>query len=82
MLSFVLVIAVTVIRGVTRLTESGLSVTERRPITGVLLPFSQALVEWESEFDKYKSTPEFCCTPYFIYTSQSVLSTNTSCNAD
>jgi hypothetical protein len=57
MLSSVLVIAVIVIGGVTRLTESGLSITEWRPITGVLPPFSRA--EWESEFDKYKATPEF-----------------------
>ncbi|KAF8269716.1 cytochrome oxidase assembly protein-domain-containing protein [Lactarius quietus] len=57
MLSSVLVIAVIVVGGVTRLTESGLSITEWRPITGVLPPLSQA--EWESEFDKYKATPEF-----------------------
>ena len=49
--------AVIVVGGVTRLTESGLSITEWRPITGVLPPLSQA--EWESEFDKYKATPEF-----------------------
>ncbi|KAH9017041.1 cytochrome oxidase assembly [Lactarius hengduanensis] len=52
-----LVIAVIVVGGVTRLTESGLSITEWRPITGVLPPLSRA--EWESEFDKYKATPEF-----------------------
>ncbi len=57
MLSSVLVIAVIVVGGVTRLTESGLSITEWRPITGVLPPLSRA--EWESEFDKYKATPEF-----------------------
>ena len=57
MLSSALVIAVIVVGGVTRLTESGLSITEWRPITGVLPPLSQA--EWESEFDKYKATPEF-----------------------
>ena len=57
MLSSALVIAVIIVGGVTRLTESGLSITEWRPITGVLPPLSQA--EWESEFDKYKATPEF-----------------------
>ncbi|KAH9037693.1 electron transfer protein 1 [Lactarius hengduanensis] len=51
-----LVIAVIVVGGVTRLTESGLSITEWRPITG-FSPLSRA--EWESEFDKYKATPEF-----------------------
>ena len=57
LLSSVLVLAVIVVGGVTRLTESGLSITEWRPITGVLPPLSRA--EWEDEFDKYKATPEF-----------------------
>ena len=57
MLSSALVFAVIVVGGVTRLTESGLSITEWRSITGVLPPLSQA--EWESEFDKHRSTPEF-----------------------
>jgi hypothetical protein len=56
-LSSALVFAVIVVGGVTRLTESGLSITEWRPITGVLPPLS--LAEWENEFEKYKSTPEF-----------------------
>ena len=55
--SAVLVFAVIVVGGVTRLTESGLSITEWRPITGVLPPLSRA--EWEQEFEKYKATPEF-----------------------
>ena len=64
MLSSALVIAVIIVGGVTRLTESGLSITEWRPITGVLPPLSQA--EWESEFDKYKATPEFRLCVSFI----------------
>ncbi|KAI0356713.1 COX15-CtaA-domain-containing protein [Trametes cingulata] len=52
-----LVFAVIVVGGITRLTESGLSITEWRPITGVLPPLSQT--EWEEEFEKYKATPEF-----------------------
>ncbi|KAI0734924.1 COX15-CtaA-domain-containing protein [Fomitopsis betulina] len=55
--SSVLVFAVIVVGGVTRLTESGLSITEWKPITGVLPPLSR--VEWEGEFTKYKATPEF-----------------------
>jgi len=39
------------------LTESGLSITEWRPITGILPPLSHS--EWMVEFDKYKETPEF-----------------------
>ncbi|KAG6899770.1 hypothetical protein C0993_006996 [Termitomyces sp. T159_Od127] len=57
MVSSTLVFAIVVVGGVTRLTESGLSITEWRPITGVLPPLSES--EWEAEFDKYKKTPEF-----------------------
>lgn len=57
MFSSTLVFAVIVVGGVTRLTESGLSITEWRPITGILPPLSQK--EWVQEFDKYKATPEF-----------------------
>ncbi|KAJ7638531.1 cytochrome oxidase assembly [Roridomyces roridus] len=57
MVSSVLVLAVVVVGGVTRLTESGLSITQWRPITGILPPLSQE--EWDEEFTKYKATPEF-----------------------
>lgn len=43
--------------GITRLTESGLSITEWKPITGMLPPLNDA--QWQSEFDKYKSTSQF-----------------------
>lgn len=43
--------------GVTRLTESGLSITEWKPITGTLPPLNTA--EWQAEFDKYKNTDQF-----------------------
>ncbi|TCD70484.1 Cytochrome c oxidase assembly protein cox15 [Steccherinum ochraceum] len=52
-----LVFAVTVVGAITRLTESGLSITEWRPITGILPPLSAA--QWEEEFRKYQATPEF-----------------------
>lgn len=45
------------IGGITRLTESGLSITEWKPITGALPPLNQA--EWITEFDKYKTTDQF-----------------------
>jgi cytochrome c oxidase assembly protein subunit 15 len=57
LLSSILVLGVIVVGGVTRLTESGLSITEWRPVTGILPPLSHA--EWMVEFDKYKETPEF-----------------------
>uniref|UniRef100_A0A8H7XZ23 Uncharacterized protein n=1 Tax=Psilocybe cubensis TaxID=181762 RepID=A0A8H7XZ23_PSICU len=57
MASSVLVLGIIVVGGVTRLTESGLSITEWRPITGILPPLSHD--DWIVEFDKYKATPEF-----------------------
>lgn len=43
--------------GITRLTESGLSITEWKPITGALPPMNDAA--WQVEFDKYKVTDQF-----------------------
>lgn len=57
LLSSALVLAIIVVGGVTRLTESGLSITEWRPITGVMPPLSHE--DWMVEFNKYKATPEF-----------------------
>lgn len=52
-----LVFAMVVVGGITRLTESGLSITEWKPITGTLPPLSEAA--WASEFEKYKQIPEY-----------------------
>jgi len=43
--------------GITRLTESGLSITEWKPITGMLPPIGDAA--WQAEFDKYRQTDQF-----------------------
>ncbi|KAL1649576.1 Cytochrome c oxidase assembly protein cox15 [Diplodia intermedia] len=51
------VFGIVVFGGLTRLTESGLSITEWRPVTGSLPPMSQE--DWESEFSKYRASPEF-----------------------
>ncbi|KAI1498969.1 COX15-CtaA-domain-containing protein [Biscogniauxia marginata] len=51
------VFGIVVFGGLTRLTESGLSITEWKPVTGSLPPMSQA--DWESEFTKYRASPEF-----------------------
>ena len=53
----VLVFAMVVVGGITRLTESGLSITEWKPITGALPPLNDA--DWASEFQKYKAIPEY-----------------------
>ncbi|KAF3903264.1 hypothetical protein ABW20_dc0107739 [Dactylellina cionopaga] len=52
-----LVFAIVVIGGLTRLTESGLSITEWKPVTGSIPPLNAE--DWESEFSKYRSSPEF-----------------------
>lgn len=52
-----LVFAMVVVGGITRLTESGLSITEWKPITGVLPPLNQE--DWQSEFFKYQQIPEY-----------------------
>ena len=51
-----MLVALVVIGGITRLTESGLSITEWKPVTGVLPPLSHAA--WESEFARYQQIPE------------------------
>ncbi len=53
----VLVFAMVVIGGVTRLTHSGLSIVEWQPIVGTLPPLNAA--EWQLVFDQYKLTPEY-----------------------
>ena len=52
-----LVFIMVIVGGVTRLTESGLSITEWKPITGAIPPLSEAA--WVSEFEKYKQIPEY-----------------------
>lgn len=52
-----LVIAMVAVGGITRLTESGLSITEWKPVAGALPPLSQS--QWQTEFDLYKRIPEY-----------------------
>ncbi len=54
---FVLVTLMIAVGGLTRLTDSGLSITEWRPVTGALPPLSAAA--WEAEFEKYRAIPEY-----------------------
>lgn len=53
---FMIVIQV-MIGGITRLTESGLSITEWKPITGILPPLNNH--DWQIEFNKYRTTDQF-----------------------
>ena len=54
---FVMVVAMIMVGGLTRLTDSGLSITEWRPVSGALPPLSEA--DWAEEFAKYQAIPEF-----------------------
>ena len=52
-----LVFLMVVVGGITRLTESGLSITEWKPVTGAIPPLTHA--DWSHAFDLYKQTPEY-----------------------
>ncbi len=52
-----MVIAQILVGALTRLTDSGLSITEWRPVTGAVPPLSES--DWASEFSKYQGTTEF-----------------------
>ncbi len=52
-----LVALMVIVGGATRLTDSGLSITEWRPVTGAIPPLSEAA--WQEEFAKYKTIPEY-----------------------
>jgi cytochrome c oxidase assembly protein subunit 15 len=52
-----LIFVMVLVGGATRLTESGLSIVEWKPVTGTLPPLSETA--WAAEFDKYKTIPQF-----------------------
>jgi cytochrome c oxidase assembly protein subunit 15 len=52
-----LVFAMVVIGGITRLTESGLSMVRWEPISGIVPPLDEA--QWEAEFEAYRTSPEY-----------------------
>lgn len=52
-----LVAGMVVVGGITRLTESGVSITEWKPVTGALPPLNETA--WQAEFAKYRATPQY-----------------------
>ncbi len=52
-----LIVTMVVVGGITRLTESGLSITEWKPVTGAIPPLTEA--QWMAEFAKYQRIPEY-----------------------
>jgi cytochrome c oxidase assembly protein subunit 15 len=52
-----MVLAIVLVGGATRLTESGLSITEWKPVMGVVPPLSDA--QWQGAFEKYQAIPQY-----------------------
>ena len=52
-----LVLVMVVVGGITRLTESGLSITEWKPVSGAIPPLNAA--DWGRAFERYQATPEY-----------------------
>lgn len=52
-----LIVLMVVIGGITRLTESGLSITQWKPISGIIPPLTDA--QWQAEFANYRKIPEY-----------------------
>lgn len=52
-----MIVAIVVVGGITRLTESGLSITEWKPISGIIPPLTDA--QWQAEFARYREIPQY-----------------------
>ena len=52
-----MIVGIVVVGGITRLTNSGLSITEWKPLTGIVPPLDQA--QWQAEFANYQRIPEY-----------------------
>ncbi len=52
-----MVLAIVLVGGATRLTESGLSITEWKPVMGVVPPLTET--QWQGEFEKYQAIPQY-----------------------
>lgn len=65
---FALVAAMVIVGGATRLTDSGLSITEWKPVTGALPPMNEA--DWQKEFTLYQATPQYALVNAHMTLSQ------------
>jgi cytochrome c oxidase assembly protein subunit 15 len=52
-----MVLAMVIVGGATRLTDSGLSITEWKPVTGAIPPLSET--DWQAEFARYRQIPQY-----------------------
>lgn len=63
-----LVVAMVILGGYTRLSHSGLSMVTWKPVTGVIPPLNET--QWEQEFEKYKTSPEYINRNYNFTVSE------------
>ena len=56
-LGYFLILTMVIVGGITRLTGSGLSMADWKPILGAIPPMNE--MQWQEKFDLYKATPEF-----------------------
>jgi cytochrome c oxidase assembly protein subunit 15 len=59
-----LVLLMVIVGGITRLTDSGLSITSWKPISGTIPPLSDA--DWQAEFDAYKTIPQYAVLNHWM----------------
>ena len=59
-----LILVMVVVGGLTRLTESGLSIVEWQPISGILPPLNET--QWATEFARYQTSPEFRAVNFWM----------------
>ena len=52
-----MIAGIVIVGGITRLTESGVSITEWKPVSGILPPLNEA--QWQAEYAAYRQTPQF-----------------------
>ena len=64
----IMIIIMIMIGGITRLTHSGLSMVDWKPIMGSIPPITET--EWQESFDKYKAFPEFQIVNYDMELSE------------
>ena len=59
-----MIFAMVLVGGATRLTESGLSITQWKPVTGVVPPLNPA--DWQAEFAHYREIPQFAKMKWLV----------------
>ena len=78
-----LIVTIVVVGGITRLTESGLSITQWKPLTGIIPPLGEA--QWQAEFENYRQIDQYAAIHSTMTLAQfkgiSSGNTSTGCSA-